>query len=211
MNIRLKNEEQIKIGCSDDIYGIMQRILLRENKIDRNREHLWTISLDNANKILNIELVSIGSINKTIVEPMEVFSIPLQKRAVKVIVVHNHPSGELRPSAADKDITDRLIQCGLILNLPVLDHLIITENTYYSFADSGLLAELVESKKYVPDYKLKAEMKQEVESAIRKEESENKARAMAGAMKAKGYAIEEIAELTGLSKQVIRRIKIKEI
>lgn len=105
MNIKLKETQDRKINGSDDIYPIMQKILLRENKIDRNREHLWTISLDNANKILNIELVSLGTINKTLIEPMEVFSVPLQKRAVKVILVHNHPSGQLRPSEPDKDIT----------------------------------------------------------------------------------------------------------
>lgn len=146
MNIRLKAEKQIKIQCSDDIYFIMQRILRRENKIDRNREHLWTISLDNASKILNIEMVSMGSIRQTIAEPMEVFSIPLQKRAVGIVIVHNHPSGELKPSAADKNMTDQLIQCGRILHVPVQDHLIITEKSFYSFGDTGLLAELEESK-----------------------------------------------------------------
>jgi DNA repair protein RadC len=198
MNIRLKKNEEIKILCSDDIYSIMQQILLRENKIDRGREHLWTISLDTANKVLNIELVSMGSINKTIIEPMEVFSVPMQKRAVSIILIHNHPSGELKPSEGDKDMTDRLIQCGLIMHVPVLDHLIITEKTYFSFADSGLLDELEESKKYVPDYKIKEELKKKVEE---------KAHEMAKAMKAKGYKVEEIAELTGLSKQVIQRIK----
>ena len=78
MNIRLKKEEQIKVLCSDDLYDIMQRILKREGRIDRNREHLWTVSLDTAYRILNIELVSLGTVNKTLVEPMEVFSIPLQ-------------------------------------------------------------------------------------------------------------------------------------
>ncbi|HZH38580.1 MAG TPA: JAB domain-containing protein, partial [Bacillales bacterium] len=85
MNIKIKEAEKIKILCSDDIYSIMQKVLLRENKIDRNREHLWTICLDTANTLLNIELVSTGSVNKTIVEPMEVFSVPLQKRAVRII------------------------------------------------------------------------------------------------------------------------------
>lgn len=73
----------------------------------------------------------------------------MQKRAVRVIIVHNHPSGELKPSEMDKDITDRLIQCGLILHVPVLDHLIISEKAWYSFADDGLLAELEASTKYV--------------------------------------------------------------
>lgn len=211
MNIRLKAEEQFKILCSDDIYFIMQRVLLRENKIDRNREHLWTISLDTAHKILNIELVSMGSINQLIVEPMEVFSVPLQKRAVRVVLVHNHPSGELKPSETDKDITDRMIQCGLILHVPLLDHLIITEKTFLSFADSGLLKELEASKKYVPEYKLKQLLKEQVTQEVTKTVENKKSLEMAKAMKAKGYKVEEIAELTGLSKQVIRGIKMKSL
>jgi len=206
MNIRLKKDEERKILCSDDIYGIMQKILLRENKIDRNREHLWTLSLDTAHKLLNIELVSMGSVNKLIVEPMEVFSVPLQKRAVRIIIVHNHPSGELKPSEMDKDITDRLIQCGLILHVPVLDHLIISEKTWFSFADDGLLAELEASTKYVPQYKLEEVLKKQIEQKSLQKGEKQKALEMAKAMKAKGYKVEEIAELTGLSKQVVRRI-----
>ena len=79
MNISLKAGDKKKMLSAADMYEIMQRILLRENRIDRNREHLWTISLDTANRLLAIELVSMGSVNKTIVEPMEVFSVPLQK------------------------------------------------------------------------------------------------------------------------------------
>ena len=85
MNIKLTASSKIKIKSSDDIYPIMQKILMRANKVDRDREHFWTISLNNAHKILNIELVSMGTINKTLTEPMEVFSIPLQKRAFKII------------------------------------------------------------------------------------------------------------------------------
>lgn len=204
MNIRLKKEEPSKIKNIEDVYIIMQRILMRENKVDRNREHFWTISVDNAGKILNIELVSMGSIRQTVVEPMEVFSVPLQKRAVKIILVHNHPSGKLQPSAEDRDITDRLIQCGRILHVDVADHVIISEKDYYSFWGNGLLQELMLSKKYVPEYK----QREELEEASVKKGAMQKARTMAKAMKQKGYALEEIIELTGLSKQSINRIKI---
>jgi DNA repair protein RadC len=207
MNIKLKESQDKKIGSSDDIYSIMQKILMRENKIDRNREHLWTISLDTANKILNIELVSMGTINRTLIEPMEVFSVPLQKRAVKIILVHNHPSNEIKPSAADEDITDRLIQCGLMLHVPVLDHLIITEKTYFSFKDYGLLEQLQNSKKYVPEYKIREGIKKQVEEEVRKSEREQQAREMAKAMKQNGVAIEIIVKVTGLSEQTIKRIK----
>ena len=208
MNIALKAADKKKKLTASDMYEIMQKILLRENRIDRNREHLWTISLDTADRLLNIELVSMGSINKTIIEPMEVFSVPLQKRAVKLVIVHNHPSGQIMPSAADKTVTDRLIQCGLILNVPVADHLIIAEKTYYSFLESGLLALLETSKAYVPDYKLKSQMRQEVEKEVKEKIENKRTMEMAKTMKVEGYAVEAIVKLTGLSKSVIQRIKI---
>jgi DNA repair protein RadC len=207
MNISLKAGEKKKMLSAADMYEIMQRILLRENRIDRNREHLWTISLDTANRLLAIELVSMGSVNKTIVEPMEVFSVPLQKRAVKVVVIHNHPSGQIKPSAADKDITDQLIQCGELLHVPVADHLIISEKSYYSFEENGLLAELQSSTKYVPNYILKARLKKELESNAVAKGEEKKARAMAKVMKAEGYSNEDIVRLTGLSKMVVGRMR----
>ena len=139
MNIRLKKEEQIKVLCSDDLYDIMQRILKREGRIDRNREHLWTVSLDTAYRILNIELVSLGTVNKTLVEPMEVFSIPLQKRAVKIILVHNHPSGDPTPSLEDRTLTKRLVSAGELLGIRVLDHIVMGEGRHVSFADEGWL------------------------------------------------------------------------
>jgi DNA repair protein RadC len=207
MNISLKAGEKKKLLSAADMYEIMQRILLRENRIDRNREHLWTISLDTASRLLAIELVSMGSVNKTIIEPMEVFSIPLQKRAVKVVIIHNHPSGQVKPSAADRDITDQLIQCGELLHVPVLDHLIISEKTYYSFEDNGLLAELQQSTKYVPNYILKARLKKELENSVALKAEERKAREMAKVMKKNGEPIEKIVEYTGLSKAVVGRMR----
>lgn len=208
MNIKLANKTKIQIQNSEDIYSVMQRILLRENKTDRGREHFWTISLDNANKILNIELVSLGSFKETIVEPMEVFSIPLQKRAVTLILVHNHPAGTLTPSEADKDITDHMIQVGNIMKVEVLDHLIITENSYYSFANSGLLKTLKASTKYVPAFILKERYKKELEEKINTKAENNKAKEMARVMRKNGESIEKIEQYTGLTKSVINRLKV---
>jgi len=216
MNIKLTKDQQIKILRSDDIYKIMQQILLRENKIDRDREHFWTISLNTANKVLNIELVSLGTVNRTLVEPMEVFSVPLQKRAVKIILVHNHPSGELKPSENDRDVTDNLIQAGKIMNVPVLDHLIISEKSFYSFKDSGLLEELQRSLKYVPLYEVKKRYHEYGKKAGKKEGLEEgnlegekrKAVEMARVMKQNGEPIEKIVTYTGLSKSSISKLKV---
>ncbi|MBL4707062.1 MAG: JAB domain-containing protein [Flavobacteriales bacterium] len=207
MNIKLTKTQKIKINSSADLYKIMQLILLREDKVDRNREHFWTISLDNANRILNIELVSMGTVNKTLVDPMEVFSIPLQKRAVKLIVVHNHPSGEVNPSEGDKDITDHLIQAGNIIHVKLIDHLIISEKSYFSFKDNDLMEELAMSLKYVPPYVIKQRYEKAALELGEKRGEKKKAEEMARAMKSKELEIELIIELTGLSKTAIKRLK----
>lgn len=154
MNVKLSATEKIKILNSDDVFTVMRGILLREDKIDKNREHFWVVGLATSNRILFIELISMGSVNATVVEPMEVFSFALQKRAVKIIMVHNHPGGELAPSDKDLDITDRMIQVGKIVNTPVLDHLIISTKTYMSFTNSGIMSQLELSTKYVPPFEL---------------------------------------------------------
>lgn len=218
MNITLTDKEKIKIMNSADLYKIMQQILLREQRVDQDREHFWTVCLNRANIIMNIELVSMGNVFSTGVLPMEVFSIPLQKRTVALIMVHNHPSGELKPSEADKDVTDHLYQVGKFLNVPVLDHMIISNKGYYSFSDSGLLNELSLSLKYVPVFMQKEkalnEQRNEFEKATkliqkktRKDAEEEKAISIAKMMKEKGYPVEDIVTLTGLSKTAVKRLK----
>jgi DNA repair protein RadC len=205
MDIQLTETEKIKILNSDDIYGIMQKVLLREQKIDQNREHFWVIGLENNNRILFIELVSLGTVNQALVKPMEVFSLALQKRAVKIIICHNHPSGELKPSDADKDITDKLIQVGIIVNTPVLDHLIISTKSYLSFGDIGLFQELELSTKYVPPYKLAERIRKEAtEIAKRQEKTE-----IAKELKRDGLSVEAIARYTGLSVEEINALRVR--
>jgi DNA repair protein RadC len=92
MIINIENADKIYIRNSCDIYAIMRLILTEEYKIDGTKEHFWTIALNQANKIVNIELVSFGSYRSTASEPAEIFSIPLQKKAACVILIHNHPS-----------------------------------------------------------------------------------------------------------------------
>lgn len=205
MNVPLSNEEKIKILNGDDLYGIMQRVLLREEKIDRNKEHFWIIGLENNNRMLFIELVSLGSVNTTIAEPMEVFSFALQKQAVKIILVHNHPSGELTPSEQDKDQTDRFIQVGIIVNVPVLDHFIISERSYYSFEVSGLLDQLKLSTKYVPPYILEERLRKDAQAIAERSvvlrESE-----IALKLLEMGNSIEDVSLATGLSIEEVQAL-----
>jgi DNA repair protein RadC len=202
MQVKLNELEKIRLLNSDDIYSVMQRILLRENKIERNKERFWIIGLAQNNRILYVELISVGNVKTTLVEPMEVFSIALQKRTVKIILVHNHPSGSMKPSDADKDITDKLIQVGLFLNIPVEDHLIISEKSFYSFGDSGLLNDLRINTRYLLPYKVQEQMNKDAKELGKNE----KAKEIVKMMAKKKLTTKQISELTGLSVKEINTI-----
>lgn len=209
MQVKLSELEKIRIVNSEDIYGVMQRILLRENKIERNKEHFWIIGLAQNGRILYIELISIGTINSAPADPMEVFSIALQKRTVKIILVHNHPSGNIKPSEEDKDITDRLIQVGNIINIKVLDHLIITEKTYNSFSDTGIMNELEKSIKYVPKFIIEERIRKEVTAITAKKTEERKTKEFAQTLKNKDFPINIIVDLTGITEAEAKKLKVQ--
>ena len=204
MNVKLTAAQKVKVLNSDDVYGIMQRVLLREKKIDRDKEHFWLVCLANNNRILLIELISLGSVNANIVEPMDVFSFALQKRAVKLIMVHNHPSGELSPSAADVALTDKMQAIGTFIKVPVIDHLIITEESYYSFANSGLLEKIERNSHFDLSFKqidaLKAQMKN-----IEAKRVNDRAKMAKKALE-KGATVKFVMEIFGLSKKEVESL-----
>ena len=138
MTVRLTKEQKRKILNADDLYNVMQQILLRENKIRRAQEHFWIVGLDAKNKILFIELISLGGHNRMEVAPADIFRMAIYKLALKVILVHNHPSGNMTPSRSDIKTTERLIEAGELLNISVVDHLIISEKRYFSFLDKNV-------------------------------------------------------------------------
>lgn len=184
----------------------MQQILLRENKIRRNQEHFWVIGLDNQNKILFIELIGLGQVNRVNANPPDVFRMGIYKLAVSMILVHNHPSGNLTPSQADKDFTDRMLKVGKLIKIHVLDHLIITEEGYTSFADEGIIEELKKSGLFEVVEREKTELK-EWQLQMEKERGEHeKAKVIAKKMKKEGYDEKVIKKLTGLRLSEIREL-----
>jgi DNA repair protein RadC len=139
MNVRLSKSQKIEIGSPEDIYDIMRQVLMRESRVGREKENFWVIGLATSHKISYIELVSLGSISKAIFTPLEVFNLAVRKKSPKIILVHNHPSGSLKPSPADIEITESIVAGGKVLTIEVLDHLIISEEGSYSFAGNDLL------------------------------------------------------------------------
>lgn len=217
MNIKITDKEKISVTNPDDLYGIMQRILLRENKIDREKEHFWMIGLNMANVILYIELVSMGSVRATHVEPMNVYRVAVLKGATSVIAVHNHPSGSMAPSESDKDETDRLIQVGKILNINLLDHLIISTENYMSFANIGLMAKLELSVKYVPTYQIQEKIrkqelqikKEKAKTDKLKEETNQKIETAIIKLLEQNMTIEQIAVILSLTPKEVEQISKK--
>lgn len=215
MDIKLAKNDKRYIEGTDDVYNIMKNVLLRDNKIDQEKEHFWIVGMNLAGYILYIELIALGSYKSVDVEPMNVFRVAVMKNASRVIAVHNHPSGRLSPSVTDKDITDRLIQVGQILNIEFVDHLIISSESYTSFRSIGLMDELEKSLKYVPTYQvveqIRKEEKQIAKEAIKSERDQRKrsdkllSTAIAMLVE-KDIAIEQIAKILEIEQKEIEKI-----
>ena len=126
--------EKSKITSSKSVFDIMQPIIG-----DLSHEEFWVIYLDNSNNIINKNQLSKGGITGTVVDTRLIFKRAMEIAAVGLILCHNHPSGNLKPSMPDKELTQKIKLAGQTLDIKVLDHLIITLNGYFSFTDEGLL------------------------------------------------------------------------
>lgn len=110
-------------------------ISLLRNYSDRKQEYFICIYLNGAHESIAVKVISIGIVNKAIVHPREVFAYAIEQRAASIIMAHNHPSNNVLPSAEDEQVTERLITAGGILGIPVLDHIVFSPDTYYSFSE----------------------------------------------------------------------------
>jgi DNA repair protein RadC len=126
--------EKPKITSSKDVAHLMQPVIG-----DLEHEEFWVLFLNNSNKVVAKSQISKGGLTATIVDIRLVFKRALELASVGIIVCHNHPSGKLQPSIADKQLTQKIKEAGTTLDIKLLDHLIITEKEYFSFADENLL------------------------------------------------------------------------
>jgi len=135
---RRRREEDVlekkKITSSNSVFELMQPLIG-----ELPHEEFWIVYLNNSNKVLQKTQLSKGGITGTLVDIRIVLKNALQLGAVGIILVHNHPSGTLQPSLADKQLTQKIKTAGESLDIKVLDHIIITEKAYFSFADDNLL------------------------------------------------------------------------
>lgn len=126
--------EQFKIESSKSVFELMQPVLG-----ELFHEEFWVVFLNNSNKVIGKQQLSKGGITGTLVDVRLLVKQAIQVGATAIILAHNHPSGTLKPSHADKEITQKVKLAAQLLDIKLLDHLIITENEYFSFADENLL------------------------------------------------------------------------
>ncbi|MFN6947300.1 MAG: RadC family protein [Cytophagaceae bacterium] len=126
--------KRINVSCSNDVY-----LMMKPHLLDLDHEEFWIVLLNRANHVIKKVPVSSGGITGTVADPKIIFKYALDNLACSIILVHNHPSGNINPSEADKKLTSKVKSAGAFLEIPVLDHLIFCNHQYYSFADEGLL------------------------------------------------------------------------
>ncbi|MGH1384321.1 JAB domain-containing protein [Kordia sp.] len=132
-----QNVELEKITSSRQVNECIRKFFPIEQI--NHREHMYALYLNNSNRITGYYLISIGGITGTLVDIRVVLQAALLSNSVAMIMVHNHPSGTLKPSGADKAITKKIQNAGEMLDIKLIDHLIITEDNYYSFADENMM------------------------------------------------------------------------
>ncbi len=127
------DQKAIKIKSPEDAFKVLSFIR------NKKREYFVALYLDAENKLIIHKIISIGSLEASIVHPREVFYLAIKHCAASVIVAHNHPSGNLEPSENDLKITQKLVESGKILGIQLIDHLIITDEAFISFKKRGLI------------------------------------------------------------------------
>ena len=125
-----------RTGASDDVIRVARPIFA---ELDADKEHFVLLALNNKNRINGYKVISTGTLTATLIRPGDVYRAALHLAAAAVVFVHNHPSGDPAPSQDDVEITRRLKECGELLAIRVLDHVILGNDRYYSFSDRGLL------------------------------------------------------------------------
>jgi DNA repair protein RadC len=129
-------DSKLQIKSAEEVAKVFQDLLNLEDKIGREREHFYVMHLDARHKVKMVELVCVGVVNNVRMRVTEVFRRAVIENSVSIIVAHNHPSGDTEPSSDDNNFTSRLKEAGDLLGVVMVDHVVFTEDKYYSYRDS---------------------------------------------------------------------------
>ncbi len=128
-----KLKSKVRIKASEEVFKLVKRYAKEK------RELFILLTLNGANTVVSVSIVSIGIVNRTIIHPREIFSRAISDNAAAIIVCHNHPSGNVMPSEEDIDITKRICKAGEIIGIPLLDHVIFSNRNYTSLKREGFI------------------------------------------------------------------------
>lgn len=211
MKEKLTSAQKININSSKDVFNLMQRVLFRKGKAARKSEYFWAIYLASDNHVLSVELTALGTLNRVYVQAMDIFGPAIQHKCHRLILVHNHPGNNVKPSSADIMLTHRFYAIAKFLNLSILDHVIITDQHHYSFHDEGLLQKIKREGLY--DLALNhADQLLGVHSALKRWHIQDKRRlktSIAEKILQKGkLEIQEIGEITGLTPRQLGKLQL---
>lgn len=123
----------VKIRTADDVYRYYV-----DHLQEKQKEHFYALFLDTKNQVIGSELISVGTLNASLIHPREVFNAAIRASANAIILVHNHPSGDCKPSSEDKKITKKLVEGGNLLGVNVLDHIVIGKDGFSSLKENGV-------------------------------------------------------------------------
>jgi DNA repair protein RadC len=129
-------DSKIHITNTQQVAQVFRDLLLLEDTVDRDKEHFYVMHLDTRSRINLVELVNLGTLTSSLVHPRETFRRAVMQGSASIIVAHNHPSGEADPSDEDLRVTRQLFEAGKLLGIQLLDHLIFTPTSFYSFKES---------------------------------------------------------------------------
>lgn len=138
-NYLIVSERRAVIKGPKTVHKLLSHLLKKESQIDRDKEHFWVLGLTTRNSTLYVDLVSLGTLNASLVHPRELFRLAISRAVNAVILGHNHPSGDTTPSEDDSTLSRRLVDAGRILGIEVLDHVIVAGDKHFSFKEKGLM------------------------------------------------------------------------
>lgn len=135
----IKDHNGTKITTPEEIATVLQAVFATYDEIEQGKEHFYTVLLNTRNKIIGIDLTSVGTLNASIVHPRDIFSRAIAANAASIMIAHNHPSGDCDPSNDDGVVTRRISEAGKIMGIELVDHIIFTPDTFKSFKEKGAI------------------------------------------------------------------------
>jgi DNA repair protein RadC len=128
-----RSSPEVRVRAPADVIPLLKRY------VNKRQEHFLVLTLNGGQQVIRVHIVTIGTLNRTLIHPREVFVRAIKDHAASLILAHNHPSGNVEPSREDQEATGRLVRAGSLLGIEVLDHLIFGGSSYFSFREAGTI------------------------------------------------------------------------